>query len=71
MHDPRPRRRNDADLETDLLGRARLAGDATRRPTVETVVTIADPLEAARLRARQLAAIVRLLRQAVEAGRVH
>ena len=71
MHYHRPRRRKDADLETDLFVRARLAGDAARRPTVETVVTIADPLEAAGLRARQLAAIVGLLRQAVEARRVH
>jgi len=71
MHHPRPRRRKDADLEADLLGRARLAGDAARRPTVGTVVTIAEPLEAAALRARQIAAIVRLLQHAVEARRVH
>jgi hypothetical protein len=66
-----PRRRRGVDLETDLLGRARAAGDTETEPKVETVLTIADPIEAAGLRARQISAIVRLLRQAAEARRVH
>jgi hypothetical protein len=68
---PRLGRREGADLEADLLGRARTVGNPETRPKVETVLTIADPSEAAGLRARQISAIVRLLRQAVEARRVH
>jgi hypothetical protein len=50
---------------------ARAAGDTETNPNVETILTIADPIDAAGLRARQISAIVRLLRQAVEARRAH
>jgi len=63
---PRPRRHERAELERDLTDRLR----DLPRPRVETVVRIADPVEADELRARQRAAIVRLLRQAVELRRV-
>jgi hypothetical protein len=66
-----PRRNQGGDFEADLRDRVRAAGDREARPKVETVVTVAGPIEAAALRARQITAIVRLLRQAVEARRVH
>jgi len=66
---PHPhRRRHCSDLDADLLGRARRAGKMVAPPTVETIVSIADA-RAAELHARQIAAIVRLLRQAVELRR--
>jgi len=64
---PHSRSRNDADLEADLLGRARKAAKTNAPPTVETV-SIADA-HAVELHQRQIAAIVRLLRQAVELRR--
>jgi len=71
VSDAHPRRRAGADLEADLLDRARAVANPDTRPKVETVLTIADPIEAVGLRARQISVIVRLLRQAVEARRVH
>lgn len=71
MSDAHPRRHQGADLEADLLDRARAVANPDTRPKVETVLTIADPIEAVGLRARQISVIVRLLRQAVEARRVH
>ena len=68
MPHPRPRRGEGAELDADLLSRARSASDVGR-PTVRTVVSTADPAEAAQLRARQVSALVRLLRQAVELRR--
>ena len=68
MPHPHSRRRNDGALEADLLGRARRVGKTVAPPTVETKVSIADA-RAAELHARQIAAIVRLLRQAVELRR--
>jgi len=62
---PQPRRQS-ADLDADLLGRARKATIASS--TVETVVTIAQS-SAAEMHERQIAAIVRLLQQAVELRR--
>jgi hypothetical protein len=57
-------------LADELLEEARrhgriLARDNTERLSIETTVTIADTATALRLRQRQLAAIVRLLRHAV------
>jgi hypothetical protein len=66
VSDPHPRRRDGAKLQTDLVKRASTVRDAAMGPTVESIVTIADPSEAAELRAQQLSIIVRLLRQAVE-----
>jgi len=66
---PHPhRRRRCADLDADLLGRARKTGKTVAPPTVETKVSIADA-HPAELHRRQIAAIVRLLRQAVELRR--
>lgn len=59
-------RRHHDELDRDLAERLRELG----RPRVETLVRIADPAEADELRVRQRAAIVRLLRQAVELRRV-
>jgi hypothetical protein len=64
-----PRRREGAKLGTDLVKRARTERAAAIQPTVERVVTIADPSVAAELRVRQLSIIVRLLRHAVELRR--
>jgi len=58
---PQPRR-----YCADLLGRARKATVASS--TVETVVTFAES-SATEMHERQIAAIVRLLRQAVELRR--
>lgn len=63
-------RRPDAELEADLLDHARHAGQLGKRPTIVAVVRVADQNQADELRARQRAAIVRLLRQAVELSRV-
>jgi hypothetical protein len=59
-------RRHHDDLDRDLAECLR----ELDRPRVETIVSIADPAEASELRVRQRAAIVRLLRQAVELRRV-
>ncbi len=59
MPHPHPRRHNGVGLDHDLHERLRELG----RPQVEMVVRIADPAEADELRARQRAAIARLLRQ--------
>ena len=57
----------DSELAADLVDRVREAVD--RAPAVEIVVTAAHGRDAAELRSRQLAAIVRLLRHAVEIRR--
>lgn len=59
-------RRHHDGLDGDLAERLRELG----RPHVETIVRIADPAEAEELRVRQRAALVRLLRQAVEMRQV-
>jgi hypothetical protein len=45
------------------------AGDRGKQPAVTAIVKVGDAVEAADLRARQTAAILRLLRQAVELRR--
>jgi len=57
----------DPELAADLFDRVREAVD--RAPAVEIVVATAHGRDAAELRSRQLAAIVRLLRHAVEIRR--
>ena len=69
MPHPRPRLYYGAELATDLLARAREAGDHSRRPAVAAIVKVADAADAEELRIRQTAAIVRLLRQAFELRR--
>ncbi len=61
------RHQDGADLEADLIDRVRETVDS--RPAVEVVVATADGHDVAELRSRQLAAIVRLLRHAVEIRR--
>lgn len=65
-----PRRHQGAALDADLLDQARPADPLGKRPTVVAAVKVADPNEADALRVRQRAALVRLLRQAVELRRV-
>ena len=62
-----PRRRDDADLETDLIDRVRQTAESG--PTVTIVLSTTDGHDADELRCRQLTAIVRLLRHAVEIRR--
>ena len=57
----------DPELAADLVDRIRKT--ANRGPTVEIVVATADGRDAAELRSKQLAAIVRLLRHAIEIRR--
>jgi hypothetical protein len=57
----------DPQLAADIVDRVRETAD--RRPMVEIVVATAHGRGAAELRSRQLAAIVRLLRHAVEIRR--
>jgi len=57
----------DPQLATDLVDRIRET--ANRGPAVEIVVATAHGRDADELRSRQLAAIVRLLRHAVEIRR--
>ena len=56
-----------ADLEADLVGRVRETAEGG--PAVEIVVATAHGCDAGELRSNQLAAIVRLLRHAVEIRR--
>ena len=61
---------NRAALDDELLDQVRrrrleLVGDTTAPLSIEATVTVADDATAVRLRQRQLAAIVRLLRHAV------
>ena len=62
----RSRHQDGADLEADLVGRVRETAEG--RPAVEIVVATAHGRDA-ELRSKQLAAIVRLLRHAVEIRR--
>ena len=66
MPHPDPRHRDDADLDEDLLDRAR---ESARGPKVNIVLSTAHGRDVAELRSKQLAAIVRLLRHAVEIRR--
>ena len=68
MAHPRPRSGEGAELDADLLSRARSANHVGG-PTVRMVVSTSHTADAAELRARQVAALVRLLRQAVELRR--
>ncbi len=62
----RSRHQDGADLEADLVDRIRETAEG--RPAVEIAVATAHGRDA-ELRSRQLAAIVRLLRHAVEINR--
>jgi len=63
MPHPDPRHRDGAGLDEDLLDRAR---ERARGPKVNIVLSTAQGRDVAELRSKQLAAIVRLLRHAVE-----
>jgi hypothetical protein len=63
---PEPRHRDGAELDEDLLDRAR---ESARGPKVNIVLSTAQGRDVAELRSKQLAAIVRLLRHAVEIRR--
>lgn len=69
MPHSQPRHEDGTDLEADLLDRARETAEGGRAPLVEIVIATAHGRDAAELRSKQLAAIVRLLRHAVEIRR--
>jgi hypothetical protein len=63
---PDPRHRDGADVDEDLLDRAR---ESARGPKVNIVLSTTQGRDVGELRSKQLAAIVRLLRHAVEIRR--
>jgi hypothetical protein len=63
---PDPLHRDGAELDEDLLDRAR---ESARGPKVNIVLSTAQGRDVGELRSKQLAAIVRLLRHAVEIRR--